>query len=77
MKIFEFHGGLGNQIFEYIYLQYLKMKFPNDVFYSYFFDKQHWIHNGFELDKWFEVEKTAFAFEGSTRAIIWQKPVAS
>ena len=56
MKIFEFHGGLGNQIFEYIYLQYLKMKFPNDVFYSYFFDKQHWIHNGFELDKWFEVE---------------------
>lgn len=56
MKIFEFHGGLGNQIFEYIYLQYLKRKFPKEVFYSYFFDKKHWLHNGFELDKWFQVE---------------------
>lgn len=56
IKIFEFHGGLGNQIFEYIYLQYLKKMFPNYVFYSYFFDKKHWLHNGFELDRWFKVD---------------------
>lgn len=56
MKIIEFQGGLGNQIFEYIYFLYLRKKYPNETFYSYFYDKKHWLHNGFELDKWFDVD---------------------
>lgn len=51
MKVFVFQGGLGNQIFEYAYYQHelkknpcLKYLFPNVK-----------CHNGFELNRWFEV----------------------
>ena len=56
MKIISFHGGLGNQIFEYIYLQYLRKKYPTESFYSFFQQKRLSLHNGFELKKWFDVD---------------------
>lgn len=56
MKIIEFHGGLGNQLFEYTYLAYLKKKFPHDKFYTYINKSRLNLHNGFELSKWFDID---------------------
>lgn len=56
MKIIEFHDGLGNQFFEYIYLNYLRTLFPNEKYYTYINRKRLKLHNGFELSKWFDVD---------------------
>lgn len=56
MKIIEYHGGLGNQIFEYVYYQYLKTLFPNEKFFSYCPKKAVRVHYGLEINKWFDVE---------------------
>lgn len=56
MKIIEFHGGLGNQMFEYVYYKYLKNKYPNDDFYSYCPHYAMSVHYGLEIDKWFDIE---------------------
>lgn len=55
MKIIVFNGGLGNQMFEYSYYQYLKQKFPKDHFYAYIPKEAHVVHNGLEITKWFDV----------------------
>ena len=52
MKVFVFQGGLGNQIFEYAYYQHELKKNPH---LKYLFPKVK-CHNGFELDKWFDVK---------------------
>jgi hypothetical protein len=52
MKIIVFQGGLGNQIFQYAFYRFQKKNYP----------QLKWIfasgnsHNGFELNKWFDVE---------------------
>lgn len=56
MKIIEFRGGLGNQLFEYAHYLYLKEKYPAETFYSYFPHRELWMHNGLELHKHFSVE---------------------
>lgn len=56
MKIIEYHGGLGNQLFEYVYYKYLVKKYPQDSFYSYFPKRSMKAHYGLEINKWFEVE---------------------
>lgn len=56
MKIIVFNGGLGNQLFEFAYYQYLKGKFPTESFYAYIPQKAHEVHNGIEIEKWFEAE---------------------
>lgn len=55
MRVIIFQGGLGNQIFEYAFLQYIKKNIDDDVKY-YFRDGNS--HNGFEIHKWFDVELT-------------------
>ncbi len=56
MKVIEFHGGLGNQLFEYVYLMYLKKQFPSEQFYTYINCNRLNLHNGFELSKWFDID---------------------
>ena len=56
MKIIEFHGGLGNQIFEYVYYKHLKSLYPNENFFSYCPKRAMSVHYGLEIDKLFDVE---------------------
>lgn len=60
MKVFVFQGGLGNQIFEYAFYKAQLENYPQ---LKYLFPKAK-CHNGFELDKWFDVTlHKASAFE--------------
>lgn len=52
MKYLVFQGGLGNQIFQYGFYSYIRKSNPNI---KYVFDDGN-SHNGFELDKWFNVD---------------------
>ena len=55
MKIVNFTPGLGNQIFEYIFAEYLKKTFPRERIYGYYNPKfLNLKHNGLEVDKVFE-----------------------
>ena len=56
MKIVNFTPGLGNQIFEYIFVQYLKKTFPQEGVYGYYNPKFLNKHNGLEVNKMFDVE---------------------
>ena len=62
MKIITLWGGLGNTIIEYAYYQWLRNKFPNEKFYSFFPKAGLKAHNGFELDKRFNVELPPTSF---------------
>lgn len=55
MKIITFWGGLGNQIFEYVYYTWLKEKYPNEKYYAYYPSVALAAHNGLEIDKRFDV----------------------
>jgi len=55
MKIIEISGGLGNQLFIYIYYLYMKKKYNREWIFT-FFPRRHVRHNGFELTKWFDVQ---------------------
>ena len=52
MKIVIFQGGLGNQIFQYLFIQYVR-KYVSRIVLGVVRDGNN--HNGFELDKYFEV----------------------
>jgi len=56
MKIVNFTSGLGNQIFEYVFVQYLKKKFPKETIYGYYNSKFLDKHNGLEIHKMFDIE---------------------
>lgn len=56
MKFVVFWGGLGNQMFEYLYYSYLKRINPNEKIYAYCLSSELKVHNGFELSKWFDVK---------------------
>lgn len=58
MKFVVFWGGLGNQMFEYLYYSYLKKINPAEKIFAYSLSSELKVHNGFELAKWFEVELT-------------------
>lgn len=53
MIIVKFHGGLGNQMYQYVFYLYLKKRWPNIAIkadlegYRY---EPHMVHNGFELE---------------------------
>ena len=47
MKIVIFKGGLGNQLFQYVFYNYLRRN--NDRKIYGFYDKKSMVHNGFEL----------------------------
>lgn len=56
MKVIEFRGGLGNQLFEYAHYLYLKNKYPKEWFFGYYPSRELWCHQGLEIQKRFEVE---------------------
>ena len=56
MKIVTIKGGLGNQIFQYLF--YLQLKSKNKKVKIYLDSKELKNHNGWELNKWFNIEKT-------------------
>lgn len=55
MKIIEFRGGLGNQLFEYVHYLYLKNKYPDETYYGYYPSRELWCHQGLEIHKRFDV----------------------
>lgn len=56
MKIIEFRGGLGNQLFEYAHFLYLKKKYPSERFYGFYPSRELWCHQGLEVQKRFKVD---------------------
>ncbi|MGL5056252.1 MAG: alpha-1,2-fucosyltransferase [Fusobacteriaceae bacterium] len=55
IKIVKFHGGLGNQMFQYCF--YKRLSFENkDVFSDLSFFKKFEAHNGFELERIFNIK---------------------
>ena len=64
MRIVNFKGGLGNQIFQYIMCLYLKEKYPKEKIYGYYNPKFLKDHNGLEIQNVFSLElppQTAFS----------------
>ena len=55
MKIVNFTPGLGNQIFEYLFVEYLRARFPNHRIYGYYNAKRLKKHNGLEIHHVFDV----------------------
>lgn len=55
MKIVTFWGGLGNQIMEYAYVQWLSKQYPGEKIYGFYPKVGLSGHNGLEIQKWFEV----------------------
>lgn len=55
MKIVNFTPGLGNQIFEYIFAEYLLKKYPNEKIYGYYNPKFLNKHNGLEVQNVFSI----------------------
>lgn len=56
MRIVEFRGGLGNQMFTYAFYKYLCALYPNDKIYGYYPSRELWMHNGLEIHKRFVVD---------------------
>lgn len=68
MRIVNFTPGIGNQIFEYVFVQYLKKTFPKEKVYGYYNPKFLNKHNGLEIHKIFD-----FSLPPATR---WSNAVA-
>lgn len=56
MKVVAFRGGLGNQIFEFLFFKYLKEQYPNERIYGFYDKKDLHGHNGLEVSKWFDID---------------------
>lgn len=50
MKIITFQGGLGNQMFQYVYYQYLRSQYPEETFYGFYPKLALKDHNGLEIN---------------------------
>lgn len=78
MKIVKFLGGLGNQMFQYSFYVALNKKF-NNVYADLTEFEQYTLHNGFELEKIFNIKlKTASdiqvkLYNPKNRQWIWRK----
>lgn len=73
MKIFTFHAGLGNQIFQYVYYLYLRRKYPNETFYGFYPERALRGHNGLEIQKWFDVSlpPSTHASNAIAKSLFW------
>lgn len=56
MRIVNFSSGLGNQIFQYLFAEYLRHIYPNEGIYGYYNKKFLNKHNGLEVQKVFDIE---------------------
>ena len=56
MKIIEFQGGLGNQLFEEVFSRWLSNCFPDERIYGFYPHRALKCHNGLEIERWFNVE---------------------
>ena len=56
MKILVYGGGLGNQIHEYAFTQFMRKLHPKQKIYGVYSRTRLNEHNGMELDKWFDVD---------------------
>ena len=64
MKIVVFRGGLGNQIFEYAFYDYLKRKTKDDNVLAYYIKEKGGAHNTFEISEYFNIDiKFVFFFQ--------------
>ena len=55
MKIVNFTPGLGNQIFEYVFVEYLRRRYPDQQIYGYYNAKKLHKHNGLEVHNVFDI----------------------
>lgn len=57
MKVVVFGGGLGNQLFQYMFYTYLTRKYGKGV-YSYYRGNlvRFYDHNGFEVQNYFDIQ---------------------
>lgn len=62
MKIIEIQGGLGNQLFLYVFWRWMQKKYPNERIYGVYPPRALAAHNGLEIQKWFEVEMPPVSF---------------
>lgn len=56
MRIVNFSSGLGNQIFQYLFAEYLRHNFPREGVYGYYNKKFLNKHNGLEVQNVFDIE---------------------
>lgn len=56
MKIVNFHGGLGNQMFTYLFCQYLKRNYSHQTIRGAYWLGTLNTHQGLEIDRVFDVE---------------------
>ena len=59
MIIIRFHGGLGNQMFEYAFFCYMQKVYGDKtqvVADITWFDRNHNVHNGYELERVFGIK---------------------
>jgi len=56
MKIIEIQGGLGNQLFLYVYWQWMRKQFPKESIWGLYPSRGLSAHNGLEIQRWFDVE---------------------
>lgn len=61
MKIVNFQGGLGNQMFIYVFSQYLSHLYPQSVYGSYW-SHSLCFHSDFQLDKIFDLQLPPHTF---------------
>ncbi len=56
MRIVNFRSGLGNQLFFYLFSQYLKERHPHEYIYGYYKARNLKKHNGLEVQKVFDID---------------------
>ena len=78
MIIVRFHGGLGNQMFEYAFYRYMTNKYGADnvIGDMTWFDRNYSEHQGYELKKVFDIDIPERRYLAFTR-VYYSKPLLS
>lgn len=68
MIIVRFHGGLGNQMFQYAFYQYMEKKYPGHLKADItWFERNYKEHQGYELEKVFGIQMLYASYEEIAR----------
>ena len=73
MRIVSFSSGLGNQIFIYLFYNYLQCKYPVERIYGYYNKKKLNKHNGLEVEKVFDINLPPRSFLTDVIAFLCRK----